>query len=80
MVTAAPAPVRNGELPSVSVAGVAWPYDKIALVGAALVALAVALIVTGSGEVASWAGILAGVVALLATRAHYGAAATARAS
>ncbi|MFW0791650.1 hypothetical protein [Gordonia sp. CPCC 205333] len=67
-------------LPSVPVAGVAWPYDKIALVIAAVVAIVVSLAVTGSGQVASWAGLIVGVAAFVATRMHYGAAVTARES
>lgn len=70
----------RASVPSVPVAGVDWPYDKIALVVGALVAVVLALIVTGSGEVASWAGVSVGIAALLVTRRHYGVAATAPAS
>lgn len=67
-------------VPSVSVASVSWPVDKIALVVGAVLAVLGALVITGSGQVASWAGVVVGLGAYLVTRLHYGAAVTARAS
>ncbi|GAB19314.1 hypothetical protein GOEFS_081_00030 [Gordonia effusa NBRC 100432] len=82
MVTLVPTQSQRTRVsvPSVSLAGVAWPYDKIALVVAAVAAIIATLLVTGSGEVASWVGLLVGIGAFVATRMHYGAAVTARES
>lgn len=58
-------------VPVVSVAGVGWPVDKIALVLGTLLAVMGALVVSGSAEIASWAGIVVGLGALVAVRIHY---------
>ncbi len=60
-------------MPSVDVAGVAWPYDKIAMVLLTVCAVALTILVGGSIELSSWVGLSVACVSALVIRLHYGA-------
>lgn len=56
-------------VPTALIAGVAWPYDKLAMVVATLSAVVLVLVTTSSPQLASWIGAMVGAAAFVTVRA-----------